>query len=120
MARNGTVRSVAFLGLALMALSFSSTQTFVPGAPQEQRVVMTAVPAGLAALQGVAPAFAEYIPTPEVEATKAVANGKFLQYGQVLYQQEDGSQSDIWLNLFCLGLFLSLFPLIQNGLKKES
>mmetsp|Transcript_14755 Transcript_14755/g.34791 ORF Transcript_14755/g.34791 Transcript_14755/m.34791 type:complete len:119 (+) Transcript_14755:80-436(+) len=118
MARSGTVRSVMVFGLALMALSLSSMQTFVP-APQEQRGVMVAAPVvGMAAVQ--APAWAEYIPTPEVEAAKAVANGKFLQYGQVLYQQEDGSQSDIWLNLFCLGLFLSLFPLIQNGLKKES
>mmetsp|Transcript_14760 Transcript_14760/g.34804 ORF Transcript_14760/g.34804 Transcript_14760/m.34804 type:complete len:120 (+) Transcript_14760:98-457(+) len=119
MARSGTIRAVA-LGFVVMALSFSSLQTFVPS-PQAERVNMAAVaPAGLAALQGVAPVFAEYIPTPEVEATKAVTNGKFLQYGQVLYQQEDGSQSDIWLNLFCLGLFLSLFPLVQNGLKKDS
>mmetsp|Transcript_45841 Transcript_45841/g.84071 ORF Transcript_45841/g.84071 Transcript_45841/m.84071 type:complete len:120 (+) Transcript_45841:77-436(+) len=119
MARRGSIRVVAALALVLATFTFSRTATFVPGRSTQQ-VVVPAIAASTAALQNIAPAFAEYIPTPEVEATAAAKAGKVLQYGQVLYQQEDGSQSDVWLNLFCLGLLAGLFQLVNIGLKKES
>mmetsp|Transcript_2637 Transcript_2637/g.3661 ORF Transcript_2637/g.3661 Transcript_2637/m.3661 type:complete len:117 (+) Transcript_2637:110-460(+) len=115
MARSGTIRIVA-CALLLAAVSFSGLQTFVPGRASQMAVPLAAT----VALQNVAPALAEYVPTPEVEATAAANAGKVLQYGQVLYQQDDGSQSDVWLNLFCIGLLVALIQIVTIGLKKDS
>mmetsp|Transcript_129023 Transcript_129023/g.181975 ORF Transcript_129023/g.181975 Transcript_129023/m.181975 type:complete len:118 (+) Transcript_129023:65-418(+) len=116
MARRSTIRAVA-CALLLAAVTFSGSETFIPS-----RQAQLAVPlATAAAMQNVAPALADYnVPTPEIAATAATKSGGILQYGQVLYQQDDGSQSDVWLNLFCIGLLAGLIQLVTIGLKKDS
>mmetsp|Transcript_45853 Transcript_45853/g.106582 ORF Transcript_45853/g.106582 Transcript_45853/m.106582 type:complete len:129 (-) Transcript_45853:76-462(-) len=114
MARRG---SVLLAGLLLAAATtFTAQLAFVPKPGQDAPLAASLMGMGLA-MQAASPAYASYtIPTPEKDATAAVKAGTVLQYGDVLYQQDDGSQSSASLNLIGFGLLISVVVLTFVGL----